>query len=178
MKTTNNATQFNHSFKPTSLESKHSAKRAMTSRRQKARLALLVALALVTFVSAAIPAAAADDNTARPAIKLASLAGKWQSALFLDGGCGVGTKVVTFTLNASGTGKATEVFHTPGCGDNSASGTFTVKSLNTAGTGTAQLSVTGGLFNYIIQVAANGQIFNMVDVTDPGNYEVGTSVKQ
>jgi hypothetical protein len=168
MKTTNNSTYFNRNLKPTSLASTNSA----------ARLALLAALMLVAFVSVVIPAATQDAKTAAPPITLAQLKGPWQAALFVDGGCGVGTKIVTFKLNAIGTGPATETFHTPGCGDNSASGTFTITSLNSLGTGTAQLSVTGGFFNYSIQVAPNGQVFNMADITDSGNYEVGTSVRE
>ena len=72
MKTTLNTTQFNHNLK-------------------SARLATLAALALITFVSAIAPGAAQEVKPRSP-IAVANLAGTWQVAIELNGGCGVGSK--------------------------------------------------------------------------------------
>ena len=46
------------------------------------------------------------------------LTGAWQVTLYGQGGCGVGTSLVTFTLNSSGNAtNATNTSHTAGCGD-------------------------------------------------------------
>jgi hypothetical protein len=174
MKSTNNTAQFNHNLNPTSLGSKPSAEGTMNSRRQPARLAFLAALMLVTLISIAGPAAAEDKT-----ITVAKLAGPWQATLMIDGGCGLGTKLVTFTLKTTGVASdAVGTYHTPSCGDNTETGTFTITSINTLGTGTAQLDFAGTVFNFSIQVAKNGQLFNMVDITDSGNYEEGVAIKQ
>jgi hypothetical protein len=157
MKTTNHTTQFNHNHKP-------------------ARLAVLAALALITIVTAVAPAAA-QDVKARPAITLAKLAGTWTAGIELNGGCGIGSKLVTFTLNASGTGPATYQYNTQECGASSGTGTMTISSLKADGTGTAVLSINFvGDFN--IQVSPNGQVMGMVEIVDTGNYDVGVAVKQ
>jgi len=171
MKTTKNTTQFGYSLEPTSLVSKHSAEVAINSRRQLARLSFVVALILVTLVSAVIPAAAAP-------VTLSSLAGSWQATLLIDGGCGLGTKLVDFTLNSNGAGTASASYHTPGCGNNEETGTMRITSLGITGDGTALLTFGGTDFNFSIQAFANGQVFNMVDITDPGNYEEGMAVRQ
>jgi hypothetical protein len=177
MKTQNNTTQSSSSLKPTLLVPAHLAERDTKSRHQPARLAFLVALTLVTFISFVIPAA--HGKTGRPPIKVSQLAGSWQATLVIDGGCGLGTKLVTFTLSSAGTGNAAALYHTPGCGNNGESGTMTITSLNAAGTGTAQLNFGGSaVFNFNIQVSPSGQIFNMVDITDSGNYEEGSAIRQ
>ncbi len=127
---------------------------------------------------ATIVPASAKSQTVRPEMSVSSLAGPWQATLFITGGCGVGTKLVTFTLNSGGLALATETFHTDTCGDNTETGTFRITSLNSTGTGTAQLIVDQVVFNFSIQVAASGDIFNMVDVTDYGNYEEGSAIHQ
>jgi hypothetical protein len=177
MKTQSNTTQSSSSLKPTLLVPAHLAERDMKSRHQPARLAFLVALTLVTFISFVI--LAAHGKTARPPIKVSQLAGSWQATLVIDGGCGLGTKLVTFTLSSGGTGNAAALYHTPGCGNNGESGTITITSLNAAGTGTAQLNFGGSaVFNFNIQVSPSGQIFNMVDITDAKNYEEGSAIRQ
>ncbi len=157
MKTTHNTTQFNHNLK-------------------SARLAALAALALITFVSAVAPVEAQEVKL-RPAITVASLAGTWQVAMELNGGCGVGSKVVIFTLNASGTGPASYQANTAECGPGSGTGTMTVTSLNADGSGIGVLSLNF-VGNFDIQVSPNGQVMNMVEVSDTGNYDVGTAVKR
>ena len=158
MKTTNDATQFNPSLKP-------------------ARLAVLAALALITFVSAVTPVAAQDAQAPPPAVTLASLAGRWTAGIELNGGCGIGSKLVTFTLNAKGTGPATYQYNTAECGASSGTGTMTITSIEPNGSGTAVLSINFvGDFN--IQVSQNGQVMGLVEIVDTGNYDVGVAVKQ
>lgn len=111
----------------------------------------------------------------------ADLAGNWQITLYGQGGCGVGTSLVTFTLNASGAAtNAVEKSHSVGCGDTSSSGnTFTIQSLNSNGSGTAGLSCgTGCGFTFSIQVAPDRSSFNLVDITDPNNFLIGVAVHQ
>jgi len=159
MKTTNNNTRF--SSKP-------------------ARLAILVALMLVTLVAVAIPAAAAEGK-AKPEITLAKLKGSWQATVYGEGGCGEGSKLVTFTLNSDGVATdAVWSYHTTGCGDATITGqTFEITTLNSDGSGTATLTIGGGVtLSFSIQVSGSGQVFNLVDITDSGNYEEGTAVKQ
>jgi|HubBroStandDraft_6_1064221.scaffolds.fasta_scaffold62826_2 hypothetical protein len=162
MKTTkntthDNTTQFNHNLRP-------------------ARLAVLAALALVALVTAVSPAAAQDVQT-RPPVTLASLAGKWTAGIELNGGCGIGSKLVTFTLNAKGKGPATYQYNTAECGAFSGTGTMAITSIEANGSGTAVLSINFvGDFN--IQVSQNGQVMSMVEIVDTGNYDVGVAVKE
>jgi hypothetical protein len=113
-------------------------------------------------------------------IPVSRLAGSWQATLIIDGGCGLGTKLVNFDLDSSGVGTATANYHTPGCGNNEETGTMEITSLNDTfnGSGTAQLIFGSTVFNFKIQVAPNGQVFNMVDITDSGNYEKGLAIRQ
>jgi hypothetical protein len=126
---------------------------------------------LITFVSSVIPAAAED-------IQLSQLAGSWQATLNLHGGCGWGTKLVRFSLNSSGSGSAVGYYHTQTCANNAEYGTMTILSLLSDGSGTAQLNFSGAVFNFYIQVSPNTQIFNMVDISDPNNYEEGSAIRQ
>jgi hypothetical protein len=158
MKTTNRTTQFNHNLQP-------------------ARLAVLAALALITLVAAVTPGAAQDVQTRPPAVTLASLAGRWTAGIELNGGCGIGSKLVTFTLNAKGTGPAAYQANTSECGASSGTGTMTITSIAANGSGTAVLSINFvGDFN--IQVSQNGQVMGLVEIVDTGNYDVGVAVKQ
>jgi hypothetical protein len=68
------------------------------------RLAVMAAFALMAFVSAVAPAAAQDSETPSSNPALARLAGTWTAGIELNGGCGIGSKQVTFTLNSEGTG--------------------------------------------------------------------------
>jgi hypothetical protein len=123
---------------------------------------------------------AINNSTAAEIVK-ANLAGAWQVALYGQGGCGVGSTLVTFTLNASGVANnAAETGHTAGCGDTHTTGnTFTIQSLNANGSGTAGLScgVSCG-FTFKIQVAPDRSTFNLVDVSDPNNFQIGTAIHQ
>jgi hypothetical protein len=157
MKTTNHTTQFNHNPKMT-------------------RLAVLAALAFITFVSAVTPGAA-QEATTHPAVTLAQLKGTWTAGIELNGGCGIGSKQVTFTLNAKGTGTAVYTYNTEECGSSSGTGTMTITSLEADGSGTAVLSINF-VGNFNIQVSPNGQVMGLVEIVDTGNYDVGVAVKQ
>jgi hypothetical protein len=157
MKTTNNTTQFNHNLNP-------------------ARLAVLAALALITFVSA-VATGVAQDVQVRPPVTLASLAGRWTAGIELNGGCGIGSKLVTFTLDASGTGPATYQYNTSECGAASGTGTMTITSIKPNGSGTAVLSINF-VGDFDIQVSPNGQVMGMVEIVDPTNFDVGVAVKE
>lgn len=157
MKITYNTTQFNHNLKP-------------------ARLAVLAALALITFVSAVTPVAAQDVEP-QPEISKANLAGTWQVGIELNGGCGIGSKLVVFTLDSHGTGPASYDANTTECGPSSGTGTMTITSLHANGSGTAVLSINF-VGNFNIQISPNGQVMNMVEIADTGNYDVGTAVKR
>jgi hypothetical protein len=41
-----------------------------------------------------------------------------------------------------------------------------------------ELDVNDALQNFTIQVSPNGQVFNLVDLTDAGHYKAGTAVRQ
>jgi hypothetical protein len=57
--------------------------------------------------------------------------------------------------------------------------TFNIISLNSNGSGTAGLTCgTGCGWTFAIQVAPDRSSFNMVDVTDPGNFLEGTAIHQ
>jgi hypothetical protein len=158
MKTTDKTTRFDHNVKP-------------------ARLAVLAALALVTIVSAVAPVAAQDGQAALPPSIVAKLAGTWSAGMELNGGCGIGSKQITFTLNALGTGPATYQYNTEECGASSGTGTMTITSIAANGSGTAVLSINF-VGNFNIQVSANGQVMGMVEIVDTGNYDVGVAVRQ
>ena len=158
MKTTNHTTQFNHNPK-------------------MARLAVLAALAVITIVSAVAPGAAQDVKAQPAKITLAKLAGTWTAGIELNGGCGIGSKLVTFTLNASGRGPATYHYNTAECGAASGTGTMRITSINADGSGTAVLSINF-VGNFNIQVSPNGQVMGLVEIVDTGNYDVGVAVRQ
>jgi len=126
-------------------------------------------------------AGVAVNNSTAGKIVTANLAGKWQVALYGQGGCGIGSSLVKFTLNAKGkSANASDTSHSAGCGDTSSSGnTFTILSLNANGSGTAGLSCgasCGFLFN--IQASPDRSTFNLVDVSDANNFLIGTAIHQ
>ena len=140
------------------------------------RLAALLVLCLA-LVSVAKLSKASIGNVSK-----ADLAGNWQvSLLSSGGGCGGGTTQVNFTLNATGVAtNATEVSHSAGCGNTTSTGnTFTINSVNASGAGTAGLSCGSGCgFTFAIQVAPDRGSFNLVDVTDPGQFIAGVAIHQ
>jgi hypothetical protein len=128
-------------------------------------------------------AGVAVNNSTAGKVVAANLVGKWQLAIYGQGGCGIGSALVTFTLNAKGAAtSATETAHNVGCGDSTSTGnTFTILSLNANGSGTAGLSCgTGCGFTYNIQVSNDRSTFSLVDVStaNPGNFQIGTAIHQ
>lgn len=128
-------------------------------------------------------AGVAINNSTAGKIVTANLTGKWQVAIYGQGGCGIASILVTFTLNAKGIAtNATETSHSAGCSDGITTGnTFTVQSLGANGSGTANLSCgTGCGFNYNIQVSPDRSTFNLVDVSaaNPGNFQIGTAIHE
>jgi hypothetical protein len=147
----------------------------MKNNRQWARLASVVVLSLVTVIAMTTPSSATGN------IGKSDLAGAWQMTIIGQTGCGFGTTLYTFTLNASGSSSnVTGTYHTAGCGDGTSSGnTFTIQSLNSDGSGTAGLSCGSGCgWNLNIQVSPDRSKFNVIDVSsaNPGNFIEGVAI--
>jgi hypothetical protein len=142
--------------------------------RQTARLAGLAFLGLVVAISVA------KLSSATGTINKGDLSGPWQVTLYGQGGCGVGTSQVNFTLNTAGVGTATNKSHSVGCGDVTTTGnTFTINSIGANGSGTAGLTCGVGCgFTFTIQVSPDRSTFNLVDITDANNFLQGVAVHQ
>ena len=126
-------------------------------------------------------AGVAINNSTAAEIVPANLTGSWDVAIYSQGGCGIATILVSFTLNATGTTtNATETSHTAGCGNTKSAGnTFTIESLNANGSGTANLTCgTDCGFSYSIQVSPDRSTISLVDVSDPENYQVATAIHE
>jgi hypothetical protein len=90
----------------------------MKNHCQLARLASLVVLSLVVVVAMTTPSSATGN------IVKADLSGAWQMTIVGQTGCGFGTTLYTFTLNASSSSSnVTGTYHTAGCGDGPAAAT-------------------------------------------------------
>ena len=144
---------------------------------QLARLTSLAVLSLVAVVTMPTLSSATGD------VVKADLAGRWQMTLIGQTGCGFGTTLYTFTLNASGSSSnVTGTYHTAGCGDGSSSGnSFTIQSLSSDGSGTANLTCGSGCgWNLNIQVSPDRSKFNVIDVSpaNPGNFIEGVAIHQ
>jgi hypothetical protein len=142
---------------------------------QLARLASFVVLSLVTVVAMSTPGSATGN------IVKADLTGAWQMTIIGQTGCGFGTSIYSFTLDANGVSSNVRgSYHTAGCGDGTFSGdAFTIVSLNPDGSGTAGLSCGSGCgWNLCIQVSPDRSTFNVVDVSsaNPNNYIEGVAV--
>jgi hypothetical protein len=148
----------------------------MSYLRKPARLVFLSVLSLATIVSI-VTLSRASIGT----ISKADLSGSWQAALVGSSGCGTGSLLVSFTLNASGMGTATITGHSTGCGNSTTSGLpIVIQTLNSNGSGFAALGCGAGCgWGFKIQVSPDRSTFNMVDVTDPiPNFWAGTAVHQ
>ena len=147
-------------------------------KHRSVRLAVLVALGLITVAAMVRPSKASIGNVSK-----SDLAGAWQMTIIGETGCGFGTTLYTFTLNSSGSSSnVSGTYHTVGCGDGTSAGnTFTINTLNANGSGTANLTCGPACgWNLNIQVAPDRSTFNVVDVAsvNPGNYIEGVAVHQ
>jgi hypothetical protein len=140
---------------------------------RQARIAVLSVLSMVVVISV-VKLSFATGNVSK-----GDLAGNWQITLGGVTGCGQSTELADVTLNASGSGTATLKTH-GACGDSSLTGqAFTIMSLNANGSGTAGLACgTGCGWLFSIQVSPDRSTFNLVDVTDPGNFLEGSAIHQ
>jgi len=145
----------------------------MKSLRQPKRTAALAVFCVLTVVSL-VTFSFATGNVTK-----GDLAGNWQITLGGLTGCGQSTELANINMNAAGTGTGSLSTHGT-CGDsNLTAQSFTILSLNANGSGTAGLSCgTGCGWVFSIQVSADRSTFNLVDITDPGNFLVGTAVHQ
>jgi len=128
-------------------------------------------------------AGVAVNNSTAAKVSKTNLAGRWQLALYGNTGCGVGSSLVTFTLNGLGVAtNASNTGHTAGCGDAVSTGNnFTVSSLNANGSGVAGLSCGPGCgWTFNIQVSPDRSSFNVIDVSpsNPNNFLIGTAIHQ
>ena len=107
------------------------------------------------------------------------LYGYWTAANSGFTGCGQTAMHVAVQMGSAGTGNATITQHGQ-CGNRVIAGqTFRVLTLDSNGTGTANLSCGVGCgWNLRIQVSPDRQIMNLVSVdpVNPGNYIAGVAV--
>jgi hypothetical protein len=137
-----------------------------------AALLLLVAVAALANVSSA-------EVKPKAEVTLSQLAGPWVITVVGNTGCGQSSMLFSGTLNSSGTSVGT-LIGSSGCGlEKSSTQTFTIRSLDTNGSGTANLTCGSDCgWDFFIQVSPNTQVFNLVDLDASDNYLAGTAVKQ
>ena len=149
----------------------------MSTNSKSIRIPLLIAL-LLTRVGALVTVGNAAEVKAPSAITMSQLAGPWEIALAGNTGCGASSMLFAGNLNATGVATGTLVFSSVQCGSSSGVQTFTITSLNSHGSGTANLSCgTNCGWNFNIQVAANEQTFSLVDLNRT-NGLAGTAVAE
>src|SRR5947209_593795 len=123
----------------------------------KYRRQLTGALMFAVIVGVAVVSITKISKASVGNISKADLAGSWQIALITTGGgCGNGTILATFTLNASGAAtNGVEKSHSAGCSDGTVTGqTLTISALNTSGSGTAGMSCGANCgYTFAIQVS-------------------------
>jgi len=140
----------------------------------KRLLANMAVFSFVTVFGLSLPSSATGN------VVKSDLAGVWQMTIIGQTGCGFGTSVYTFTLNAAGQATNVTGVHHNGCGDNTSSGdTFTINTLAGSGSGTAGLTCgTGCGWVLTIQVSPDRTIMSVADVepTNPNNFIVGTAI--
>jgi hypothetical protein len=144
---------------------------------QLKRLISVVAFSLVTSLVLVNPSLASIGS-----ITKADLSGSWQMTLTGNTGCGLTSMLVNVTLNTAGTGTNATIKSHGQCGDSTVTGqTFTVLTMATNGSGTANLSCGAGCgWNLSIQVSPDRSTFNIVDVStaNPNNFIAGMAVHQ
>ena len=144
----------------------------------KSMRTVVLGLLLLATVASLVAVSAAEK--VKPEIAIGQLAGPWQIAVAGNTGCGVSALLFNGTLDSAGTAVGTLTFSSAGCKLSSGTQTFTITSLDANGSGTANLSCGSDCgWDFNIQVTANKQLFNLVDVSNGGaNVLAGTAVKQ
>ncbi|MFO1127440.1 MAG: hypothetical protein U1E66_03255 [Rhodospirillales bacterium] len=145
------------------------------------RLRHTVLFAIPAAVMLLTAPARAQDSVAAPAITKSQLAGAWTATIIGKTGCGWETKYVTFTLNAAGTGSAKAVSHTEMCGDSTSTNPIIIRTINSTGSGTGNLSCgTNCGWELKIQVGQSANLFSFVDVApeNPGNFIQGVAIRR
>ena len=116
--------------------------------------------------------------------RVSELEGDWVATLSGNTGCGASSMLVTFHLDArgSGAGTATVTGHSTGCKNNKTSGLdFNIVHINTDGKGVAGLSCGEGC-GWILQFQVNraNDIMALTDVDrdNADNTPTGVAIKQ
>jgi hypothetical protein len=140
------------------------------------RLIFSVALSVITLFAVSKPSLATGN------VVPADLSGNWQMTIIGETGCGFGTTLYTFTLNASGVATNVSGVSHSACGTGNFSGdSFTIHSLSANGSGLANLTCgTGCGWNLNVQVAPDRSTFTVIDVSasNPGNFIQGVAIHQ
>ena len=147
------------------------------SRSRKLRL---MRPAIGAFIGVVTLTVLARSSQATGTITMGDLSGPWAMTIVGNTGCGITSMYVTFTLNTAGSGSASTTSNSSGCGSSTSSNLpFTINTLNANGSGTASLSCgTGCGWGFNIQVSPDRSMFNVVDVSNPGNYLQGMAIHQ
>jgi len=139
-------------------------------------------LAALMAVSVILPSAPARAGNLSP--RLAELQGDWVATLSGNTGCGISSMLVTFHLDAhgSGAGTATIKGHSTGCKDSRTSGLdFSIQHMGPDGKGFAGLSCGDGCgWGLDFQVNRSNDIMTLTDVSkgNPNNTPTGVAIKQ
>lgn len=137
---------------------------------------------LASLLSVILSMTAAHAGNLSP--RIAELQGDWVATLSGNTGCGASSMLVTFHLDAggSGAGTATVKGHSTGCKDSKTSGLdFNIESMNAYGQGVAGLSCGVGCgWGLNFQVNRSNDIMTMTDVNrgNPDNTPTGVAIKQ
>lgn len=139
-------------------------------------------LAVLMAVSVILPMSPANAGNLSP--RLAELEGDWVATLSGNTGCGISSMLVTFHLDAhgSGAGTATIKGHSTGCKDSKTSGQdFNIQHMNPSGQGFAGLSCGPDCgWGLDFQVNRSNDIMTLTDVSpgNPNNTPTGMAIKQ
>lgn len=140
------------------------------------------ALPLALLLAAGAPTLAAEAGAVTS--RVGELEGDWVATLSGNTGCGISSALVTFHLDAqgSGTGTARIKGHSTGCRDKITSGLdFNIVRLGPHGKGKAGLTCGAGCgWMFDIQVNRTNDIMALTDVepTNPNNTLTGMAIKQ
>ena len=149
----------------------------MTNQSKYSRALLLGVFTILSSVLMVEPSSATIGGISKQ-----DLSGPWQMTLNGNTGCGLTSMLVTVTLNSTGVGANATIKSHGQCGNSTTTGqTFTVMTLGTNGSGTANLTCGAGCgWTLTIQVSPDRSVFNIVDVdaANPNNFLDGVAVHQ